>query len=495
MAALAAVAAGYPATEIGTLCHSVLNFTRNQANAIHANGWENLADFEGYSTTDLTSWMTTSNRTPATRGGCIFPTVRSRRLCALNYWINRRLLRGIAPNPDDFDADALRTSLADYLVADTKREADDAVDKPEPFAYDKWVDWQDTVINFLRAKKNVSKNIPLYYIIRPNNPPAVMTETDEILWNAPLAGAAYDTDNTTVHQILTELTTGTDADQWIKEHRRTQNGRAAWQGLCAHYDGPAEGDKRVTVARHDIKLVHYRNESSFSFEKYSTRLKRSFFTLSQYEQPKSEREKVDILLSQINTNDQKLITAIGICRDAHSNTFEEACTYLSQQVAIIYPQHQPNAFGKKGKGGKRPNIRGINAVTMKNGKTMCNGVDLTDTTRFFTNKQFNKIGKEGRDYLNKCPKRKAFKDARRNSDHKRGKKNDDIDNRHVAAIINGVMQASRNETESVAASTLSGSRMPQHGPHARAAAATSTSTRSNRSNLRFDHTGNIIEEE
>ena len=129
---------------------------------------------------------------------------------------------------------------------------------------------------------NVTKTVPLYYVIRPSNPPAVPKEEDEIIFNANHTGASYSTDNKTVHQTLTELTNGTDADQWIKQHRRTQDGRAAWLGLCNHYDGPAEGDKRVAIACHDINIIHYRNESSFSFEKYSTRLKSAFTTLATY---------------------------------------------------------------------------------------------------------------------------------------------------------------------------------------------------------------------
>ena len=124
----------------------------------------------------------------------------------------------------------------------------------------------------------------------------------------------------------------------------------AWSKLCNHYDGPAEGDKHITIARNDIKILHYKNESSFSFEQYSTRLRKAFLTLEQYEQPKHEKEMVETLLDQMNTNDNRLVTAIGICRDSHGDTFDNACTYMSQQIAVIYPQHQPNAFGKTGRG-------------------------------------------------------------------------------------------------------------------------------------------------
>ena len=494
--------ATYPNTEIGRISEHIIGFSRNQAIALNDNGWEHLSDLSGYTTSDIENWATATSRLTVARGGVIIASVRIRKLCALNYWVNRQILRGVALVETEFDADALVTALADYPIEDMKREATDSVTKPESFAYDKWVDWQDSVITYLKGKKNVTKTVPLYYVIRPSNPPVVLNEEDEIIFNATHTGAAYSTDNKTVHQTLTELTNGTDADQWIKQHRRTQDGRAAWLGLCNHYDGPAEGDKRVAIARHDIKIIHYRNESSFSFEKYSTRLKSAFTTLATYNQPRSEIEKVEILLDQISTNDARLVTSIGICRDQHATTFEDACTYLSKEIATIYPQHQPNAFGRRGKGGKKPQVRGIHAVKTKGGRTTCKGVDLTDTTKYFSKHKFMKMGKEGRDYLNKCPKRKASR-----AQHKASKKarnsssvtinnNDEASQRQIAAIINGVIQATRHENDSVAGCTIPTqvntprSQMPQHGPHARSVSQVSTS--SPRSQTQYDHNGNII---
>ena len=486
----------YPDTQVGRVSQHVLGLSEAQATALDGNGWLNLSDFEGFSTEDLTAWITQSGRITATRGGCVFPMLRARRICALAHWVNQKQLRGVPFAEGDFTAAEMRQAVIDYPIYDMQLKADDTVDKPEQFVYEKWEDWQETVITYLKGKKSVTKTIPLYYVIRPPDYPAAPTPEEQIIFNADHTGVAFTADNKAVHQLLTELTTGTDADHWIKQHKRRQDGRQAWLDLCEHYDGPAEGDKRVTVARSNIKLVHYKNETSFSFEKYSTRLKKSFSTLEQYGQPKSEREKVEILLDQINTSDQKLITVIGICRDRHANTFEEACTYLSQQVAIIYPQHQPNAFGKRGKGGKRPTVRNIHSVKIgKNGKVTCNGVDLTDTTRYLSQKEFSKIGKEGRDYLAKCPKRKAHKEAQKSN--KKGKADTDVESqRHIAAIVNGVINATRNETESVAGSSLPsqvGGR-PQHGPHARNTSAVGAAAASQRRNVRYDHEGNVLEE-
>jgi hypothetical protein len=497
------VAETFPDNEVGEISRRILGLTERQATAVSANGWETLIDFEGYTTSDIETWVTSSSRIAVNRGGAIFASVRTKRIAALSYWVNRRLLRGITIVAAEFDAATLRESLTSYPIYDMWKSESDTAQKPEPFSYDKWTEWQDSVITFLKGTKNVTKTHSLYYIIRsePNTlTPDEMTEEDEITYHARHTGAAYVSDNRAVHAYLTELTNGTDADQWIRDHSRTRNGREAWIALCRHYDGPAEGDKRVTIARSDINLIHYRNETSFSFEKFSTRLRKAFTTLATYNQPKCEKEKVEILLDHINTSDQRLITAVGICRDRHSDTFDGACTYLSQQITSIFPQHQPNAFGSKGRGGRKHRHRNISAIKRAGGKVTCNGVDITDTTRYLSPKEFTKIGEEGRRYLAKCSKRKAHKNKIANDPpSKKNKSKNDENDRHVAAIINGIMQANRVEREAMSVSGASvpsqiTPQMPQHGPHARPRTVSGTTvvTQASQGNVTFDHTGNIV---
>ena len=78
---------------------------------------------------------------------------------------------------------------------------------------------------------------------------------------------------------------------------------------------------------------------------------------------------------------------------------------------------------------------------------------------------------------------------------------DEETNRHVAAIINGVMQANRNEGSVVSPSTtgtnMSLPPMHQHGPHARPPHAVNSvqaqqSNASVTSQVTYDHNGNIL---
>ena len=212
--------------------------------------------------------------------------------------------------------------------------------------------------------------------------------SDEIIYNTSHTGRAFDTDNKEVHRILDELTLGTVAADLIKTYLHHHDSRAAWIALFEHYDGPAEGEKRVTVSRANIDQAFYKNESTFSFERYTARIKQKFDTLPQYNQPKSNLEEVGILLKQINKNNTQLTACIQICRHSYSANFNDAATYLSTQIA-----------------------QNVAKAQTRNGKKIFNGVDITHKERYFPAKEWAQLGPQGQKVLNDCPKLKAKKEA------------------------------------------------------------------------------------
>ena len=497
--------AAVPNNLLITLTEHVLELNEAQRNAITNNGWVRLEDFRDFGYEGIKSWVGTMEKRTVTRGGVNFGSVAFKKLQALSYWCKQQILRGKVLDCANFNANALTQAMEDYQIdyEESKRESD--AQMPSKFVYDEWVDWQQSVITYLKNKKGV-RNIPLYYIIRKEPctiPIDEMQPIDEIMYNAPHQGRAYDVDNKEVHRLIDELTNGTDASDWIKSFRRSRNGKGAWDGLCGHYDGPAEGDKRITVARSNIKQAFYKNEQIFSFEKYSTRLKRAFDTLRQYQQPKSDKEEVEILLNNINTTNIQLISCIQICRNSHGNNFQDAQIYLSTQIAQIFPQTQPGSNSRgRNNNPNNPRRRNVSKITRKKGKVMCNGVDITDTARYFSPKEWNKLTDEAKQQLRDDPKRKARKESL--EANKRAKisasttnkvtTNQDGDNIRsiAAAVINGVMNASQtsNDANSVFGSSTVPSRvsMPQHGTHASRQAASTTRRRT------YDHLGNIVEE-
>ena len=134
-------------------------------------------------------------------------------------------------------------------------------------------------------------------------------------------------------------------------------------------------------------------------------------------------------------------------------------------------------------------------TTDKSGKVICNGVNLTDTTKYFSKAGYQKKGKEGLEFLNKCPQQKTAKKAH---ELKKKRKDTNDSNHHVAAIINGVIQATQNETaDLVTGSSIPSQvraippRMPQHGSHAPNSTAVSNAG-TNAISQRYDHNSNVI---
>lgn len=91
--------------------------------------------------------------------------------------------------------------------------------------------------------------------------------------------------------------------------------------LQAHYDREAESDCRLTVAKADLDKLFFRNESTFSFEKYVTKLLDIFNIHELYRVPLYEKDKVDHLFNKINRPDNGFQMAVSIARSNHNETF------------------------------------------------------------------------------------------------------------------------------------------------------------------------------
>ena len=218
----------------------------------------------------MKDWISRVNKRPTGRGGCTFGLVAASKLQVLNFWINQELLKGHEIENGQFDNASMRRAMEDVKITRLEAKVDNDTKKPSQFLYEDWVDCQHSVVTYFKASKSIVPEILLYYVIRVKPcpiPAHQITPVDKIIYNAPHNGRAFKHDNQEVHRILDKLTLGTDAADWIKAFKRSQNGKSAWNALVAHYDGPAEGDKRVAIARSNIQSAFYKNESTFSFEK------------------------------------------------------------------------------------------------------------------------------------------------------------------------------------------------------------------------------------
>ena len=120
--------------------------------------------------------------------------------------------------------------------------------------------------------------MPLSHVIRKVTSSLRDSENRDvqIIYQASLIGNMFTRDSKKVLDILKELTLRTDTENFIKS---LKCGRKAMQELQAQYDGTSEGAHMKKVARVDLKKIFYKNETTFTFEKYVTKLKGIFNVL------------------------------------------------------------------------------------------------------------------------------------------------------------------------------------------------------------------------
>ena len=180
-----------------------------------------------------------------------------------------------------------------------------------------------------------------YVIIKDTSSPKYSEKRDvQIIYQASLVGNMFTRDSRKVIDIIKELTLGTDAETWIKG---LKYGRKVMQELQAHYDGKSEVARRKQVSRADLKKISYKNENTFTFEKYVTKLKDIFNVLEKYSVPLYKDQMVEHLLDHIMSPNTELNTEVTIFRSPHSSTFVKASTYLSTVVTRLYPYSNPSS--------------------------------------------------------------------------------------------------------------------------------------------------------
>ena len=252
---------------------------------------------------------------------------------------------------------------------------------------------------------------PIAYVIRPDKPagwdPAVdsTTEYERLMYQLPLAGAAFEQDNERVFSLIQLAVVQTAAETWIFDAATTRNGRAAMQALRLHYEGEAELDIRATKAQQELDTLVYTNERTMPFETLITRLNKAYNVLKKHGQEFTDKSKVEQLAKRIKnpTNNITITVAVDIMREAHKADYTAAVQFITACMAQINTA-TINAPG--------PNPRRISeGNTNNNGapRTEFNGVDIRNPFRTFTDREKFLLGERGAAVV------EELKEARRNN--------------------------------------------------------------------------------
>jgi len=347
--------------------------------------------------------------------------------------VKDRQVRGVAITADDWDDAAMTAVMEQRHIS--KNEADKApsvkdLGKFNPMEFEAY---EDAFVNLLAQTTGV-RNVSLCYVVRDAVQPANL-ETEEMrrMYQIQLAGEGYERDNRIVYQKLKEFLINTPGYAWIEEFNGTEDGRAAFRAWTDHYNGPGELDKRIKLAKAELKNLYYRNEKYLPFEVYTGKLKRIFVTLGKKDDERlSQTQQVTRMLEGIKSDDGELKGAKAVIRRDFADDFAGAASFFGGSVADIHGEAQleyrrdrarkrrissihhdtmhrggrgrgrfGGRFGRggRGRGASGRDNYGGRGRGGSSGATSFNGVDVSDPNRSFSTTEWDRLGREGRDYV------------------------------------------------------------------------------------------------
>eukprot|EP00957_Ditylum_brightwellii_P118599 9045831-Ditylum_brightwellii.AAC.1 len=128
-----------------------------------------------------------------------------------------------------------------------------------------------TTINSANAKKKFCKKLknkstPNISSLGNSMPPTSFSTTEQQkLFQIPLAGSAYEINNTTVFCKLKSFLIDGPTWAWIKAFDDFEDGQSLFTAWTDHYNGQYKLSKIIFLAKAQLKNLFYKHKSCFSF--------------------------------------------------------------------------------------------------------------------------------------------------------------------------------------------------------------------------------------
>ena len=339
------------------------------------NGFDSISSLLLVSETEITDlakhigrW--TERPDPAAqRGGNIvtIPFLSLRKLVAMRKWALVQTEKGIVPEAIDCTNQEIVRMIARLKFEKTAREAAKDMDNPKPSKLKNlttgWRCWWDALSANLEQDIG-ARGIPKIYLLResttvtPEMRNATYSDTNmEYINTFVMSGPYFDADNKALYKDLKQQLMGTPAFPFLKEHSRTQDGRAALIAVKAQAEGQANVRQRKSEAYAMITDAKYRGHNkNFSFDDYIGKHHLAHAELAFLKEPISESKKVeDFLLGILDTRLQNAKdTVLG---DTVKAGNFEACQQYLKTVLVTLRQHdrrERTVSGVAKGGGKSP---------------------------------------------------------------------------------------------------------------------------------------------
>jgi hypothetical protein len=301
---------------------------------INNEGFQLIADFGILEDKDVFEMVKClGNRTVAE--GCVnVGTIQVKKLQALCYWVCDQQKHGQGITQDDWDDDTVMAMIKKMCIEKGQDTGNVSVMDLGKFNPDDFETHETAYINLL-AQTYGAQGENLKYIVRDVIIPAeFVDDAEQCMYQLPLTGEAYSTDNKSVYHLLKSFLINTSGWTWIEPYDTMENGHGAFLAWMSHCNGQGELSKRMAMAQARVKSLFYKNKRSLSFEKVMEILSKSFSTLDKDPNERySEHQKVEKLLQCIQMPDMEVVAQKLVIASQYANDFSGACNYFSAQVS------------------------------------------------------------------------------------------------------------------------------------------------------------------
>ena len=341
------------------------------------NGFDSISSLLLVSESEITElarhigrWTDKSTPPTAGPGGNVvtIPFLSLRKLVAMRKWALVQEEKGKVPEAIDCTNQAIVRMIARLKFEASAKEAAENTQNTKPSKLKNltsdWRRWWDALTANLEQDIG-ARGIPKIYLLREYDTvtPAMHTATYsdtnvEYVATFAMSGENYEADNKALFKDLKQQLIGTPAFPFLKEHQRTQDGRAALKAVKAQAEGQANVRQRKSEAYSMISTAKYRGHNkNFSFDDYIGKHHLGHAELAFLKEPVSESKKVeDFLLGILDSRLQNAKdTVLG--DPVKAGNFE-ACQQYLKTVLLTLRQHDRrertvSATEKTGGGGRK----------------------------------------------------------------------------------------------------------------------------------------------
>ena len=204
---------------------------------------------------------------------------------------------------------------------------------PEKFKdHSKWREFEDVFINYLYSLKG-ARNVPLYYVIRPDLTPADADHNDQV-YTTPLFGDLFKLDNAEVFTLLERSMIAGPGETYVKEFSKKRNGRAAFYHLKNTFDGATVIATKASNAWKTLQTTKYSGKRpNFDFQAYRSVMDEAFRDLKESGSSISDVDKIHFLLFGMEGEELRQIKNGVVNGPLTKENYLEAVLYILRCIA------------------------------------------------------------------------------------------------------------------------------------------------------------------